>query len=82
MDVDYTIFVDEGRILNVVCCKLFACVCGCLSFVLAVQHENPLFTEVFREVELKVKCMKLLVEVQSTMTSNYIDAAVYLCYIE
>ncbi len=24
---------------------------------------------------------KLLVEVQSIMTSNYIDAAVYLCYI-
>ncbi len=26
--------------------------------------------------------LKLLVEVQSTMTSNYIDAAVYLCYID
>ncbi len=32
-------------------------------------------------LKLKVKCMKLLVEVQSTMTTNYIDAAVYLCYI-
>ncbi len=25
--------------------------------------------------------VELLVEVQSTMTTNYIDAAVYLCYI-
>ncbi len=32
-------------------------------------------------LKLKVKCMKLLVEVQSTMTTNYFDAAVYLCYI-
>ncbi len=39
------------------------------------------YTEVFRKVELKLKCTKLLVEVQSTMTTNYIDAAVYLCYI-
>ncbi len=30
-------------------------------------------------LKLKVKCMKLLVEVQSTMTT---DAAVYLCYID
>ncbi len=38
-------------------------------------------TEVIRKVEAKVKCMKLLVEVQSIMTTNYIDTAVYLCYI-
>ncbi len=31
-----------------------------------------------RRLKLNVK---LLVEVQSTMTSNYIDAAVYLCYM-
>ncbi len=42
-------------------------VCGCL-----------LFTEVSGRLKLNVK---LLVEVRSTMTSNYIDAAVYLCYI-
>ncbi len=33
-------------------------------------------------LKLKVMCMKLLVEVQSTMTTNYIDAAVYLWYID
>ncbi len=32
-------------------------------------------------LKVKGKCVKVLVEVQSTMTSNYIDAAVYLCYI-
>ncbi len=37
-------------------------------------------TEVFRKVEAKREVT--IVEVQSTMTSNYIDVAVYsLCYI-
>ncbi len=35
-------------------------------------------TEVFRKVEAKSEVH----EVQSTMTTNYIDAVVYLCYID
>ncbi len=49
--------------------------CGIKFFMLRPYHTVQRFSG-----RLKLN-VKLLVEVQSTMTSNYIDAAVYLCYI-
>ncbi len=44
--------------------------CTCSSYELLQRFSGRLKLNV-----------KLLVEVQSTMTTNYTDAAVYLCYI-
>ncbi len=55
--------------------------CRRIMEIKAQNNDLALVQRFSGRLKLKVKCMKLLVEVQSTMTTNYIDAAVYLCYM-